>query len=563
MKYDVCIVGSGAGAGPIAYELSLAGYKVLVLEKGSWYEKEDFFKDEIGVCRRSTFTPRLDEEQHVIEDIENGEWIGTPTSESGWDFWNGNIVGGSSNFMSGYFHRMKPHDFRLKSEYGEIKGANIVDWPISYADLEPYYAKVESIVGISGKVVKHLYQEPRSSPDFPYPSTKEHAISSWFDKACEKQGFTAIPTPRAVLPYAVEERQGCEYAGYCGSYGCSSGAKGSSREALLHKALKTKNLTIQANCFVKRLRSENSRVKSAEYMDKEGEVHHVDANVFVLSAQAIESSRLLLNSANNEFPYGLANNSRQVGKNLVFSSGGSGTGEFHYEDLGEQEGKDLNVIGPFVNRSLQDWYEFQYKDTKEKGGTIDFLFEHPNAVSRARRAMYDGDLVWGDKLKSRLMHHFKNRRVFTFEVFCDWTPTDDCFVSLDEEIKDKWGMPVAKVRIGYHEHDLDIGEKLAAKAETLLKEMGARAISSSISPAPPQNLQAGGCRFGDDPKTSVLDKNCKAHEVQNLYVSDGSFMPTGGSVPFTWTIYANAFRVADAIMQDLKTSLGNRQGLKA
>lgn len=552
MKYDICIVGSGAGAGPIAYELCLAGYKVLILEKGSWYEKEDFFKDEIGVCRRSTFTPRLDEEQHVIEDMENGEWTSTPTSESGWDFWNGNIVGGSSNFMSGYFHRMKPHDFRLKSEYGKIEGSNTVDWPISYEDLEPYYTKVESIVGISGKVVKHPYQEPRSSLDFPYYPTNEHVISSWFDKACEKQGFNAIPTPRAVLPYAVEDRQGCEYAGYCGSYGCSSGAKGSSREALLHKALKTNNLSIQANSFVKRLHSENAKVTSAEYIDKDGNTHHASATIFVLAAQAIESSRLLLNSANKEFPNGLANNSGQVGKNLVFSSGGSGTGEFHYEDLEEQEAKNLKVIGPFVNRSLQDWYELKNKDTKEKGGTIDFLFEHPNAVSRARRAMYDGDLVWGDKLKSRLLHHFKNRRVFTFEIFCDWTPTDDCFVSLDEEIKDKWGMPVAKVRIGSHEHDLDIGEKLAVKAEALLEEMGARDIYSSISPAPPQNLQAGGCRFGDDPKTSVLDKECRAHEVKNLFVSDGSFMPTGGSVPFTWTIYANSFRVADAIIKDLK-----------
>jgi len=553
MKYDVCIVGSGAGAGPIAYELCAAGYKVLILEKGAWYEKEDFFKDEIGVCRRSTFTPRLDEEQHVIEDLEQGEWIGTPTSESGWDFWNGNIVGGSSNFMSGYFHRMKPQDFKLKSEYGTLLGANIVDWPISYEDMEPYYTKVESIVGVSGRVVEHTFLEPRSTQEFPYPPTAENKISSWFDHACHKQGFTSIPTPRAVLPHSVGERGGCEYAGYCGSYGCSSGAKGSSREALLHKALKTKNLTIKANAYVRRLLSENAQVVSAEYVDKEGIVHYANADTFVLAAQAIESSRLLLNSKNQEFPYGLANNSQQVGKNLVFSAGGSGTGAFYYDDFAEKDASSLKTIGPFVNRSLQDWYEIKNEDdTREKGGTIDFLFEHSNAVSRAKRAMYEGDLVWGDKLKERLLHHFTKRRIFSFEIFCDWSPTDDCFVTLDESLKDKWGMPVAKVRIGSHQHDLNVGHKLAVKAEVLLKEMGAREISSSISSAPPQNLQAGGCRFGDDPSQSVLNKDCRAHEVSNLYVSDGSFMPTGGSVPFTWTIYANSFRVADAIIKNFK-----------
>jgi len=143
-------------------------------------------------------------------------------------------------------------------------------------------------------------------------------------------------------------------------------------------------------------------------------------------------------------------------------------------------------------------------------------------------------------------------RIFTFEIFCDWTPNDDCFVCTDEEVKDRWGMPVAKVRIGTVDHDVKIGKIIAKKAEAILEKMGAREVSSSISSSPPPNLQAGGCRFGNDPKASVLDKNCRAHEVQNLYVSDGSFMPKGGSVPFTWTIYANAFRVADNIIEHLK-----------
>ncbi len=553
MKYDVCIVGSGAGAGPVAYELAKEGYKVLVLEKGPWYKRKDFFKDEIGVCRRSTFTPLLNEEQHVLEQSSGDKWIKTPTSESGWDFWNGNIVGGSSNFMSGYFHRMKPKDFSLKSTYGEIENANVEDWPITYEDLEPYYTKVESIIGISGQVVNHPYLEPRSTKEYPFKPTHEHVISSWFDKACASQRLYSIPTARAVLSADDGDRKSCEYAGYCGSYGCASGAKGSSREALLNKAIKTGNCTILPDSFVKSLHSTQNSVSAAEYVDKEGNNHLVEAEIFIVAAQAIESCRLLLNSKNRFFPNGLANNSNQVGKNLIFSAGGSGTGAFYYEDLSKDDASALKTMGPFVNRSLQDWYELKdLPDTTiKKGGTVDFLFEHPNAVSRAKRAMYSGDLVWGDKLKSRLLHHFKQRRILTFEIFCDWTPHDNCFVSLDEDIKDKWGMPVAKVRIGAHPYDLHIGEQIAKKAESILEEMGAREISSSISESPPQNLQAGGCRFGDDPQTSVLNKDCRAHELDNLYVTDGSFMPTGGSVPFTWTIYANAFRVADAIKKNL------------
>ena len=553
MKYDVCVVGSGAGAGPIAYELSMAGFKVLVLEKGPWYKRDDFFKDEIGVCRRSSFTPLLNDEQHVLEEQNNNEWETTPTSKSGWDFWNGNMVGGSSNLMSGYFHRMKPKDFSLKNEYEKIEGSNVEDWPISYDELEPYYTKVESIVGISGDVVQHPQLEPRSTKNYPYGPTHEHIISSWFDEACQKQKLYSIPTARAVLSEDVGDRKSCEYAGYCGSYGCASGAKGSSREALLNKALKTGNCEILPHSFVKTLQSNQNQVTGAVYIDKLGKTHTVDAKIFVVAAQAIESSRLLLNSSNKYFPNGLANNSGQVGKNLIFSSGGSGTGAFYYEDLSHEDAKALKTVGPFVNRSLQDWYEYNdaSSNSLKKGGTIDFLFEHPNAVSRAKKAMYDGPIVWGDKLKHRVLTHFKQRRIFTFEIFCDWTPHDDCFVSLDEEIKDKWGMPVAKVRIGAHPYDLDVGRHIAKEAESLLKEMGAREVSSYMSESPPQNLQAGGCRFGNDAKTSVLDKNCRAHELENLYVSDGSFMPTGGSVPFTWTIYANAFRVADAILKEL------------
>lgn len=214
-KYDVCIIGSGAGAAPVALTLARAGYSVVVLEKGPWFSKDDFYKDELACCRRSVYTPKLVDEQHVIEDTDSdGNWVGEATSDSGWDFWNGNCVGGSSNVMSGFFYRLKPQDFRLRSEFGAIEGANVVDWPISYDDLESYYTLVETEVGISGRFTDHPFAEPRSSKDFPYPPTTEHPISSHIDAACRSLGLFSLPVPRAILTLDKGDRRSCEYSGF-------------------------------------------------------------------------------------------------------------------------------------------------------------------------------------------------------------------------------------------------------------------------------------------------------------------------------------------------------------
>jgi len=552
MIYDVCIIGSGAGGSPIAYELSNAGFNVVVLEKGKYYKEEDFSKDELAVSRRDMFTPNLQDEFHIINEYKpSGNFTRYSGKESGWNFWNGSMVGGSSNLMSGYFHRMKPNDFQLRSSYGKIRGANVVDWPISYEDLEPYYDKVERVVGVSGRVVEHKYQEPRSSKEFPYKMLEVNGVTQWFDKACEEMDYVSIPTPRAVLSEDALERKGCYYSNFCGSYGCASGAKGSARAALLQRC----KAEIISEAFVYRLESDATKVTKAHYYDKANKSHTIEAKIFVLSAQAIESVRLLLNSKNTHFPNGLANSSGELGNNLIFSAGGSGSGRFVFEKLTQTQQKELMQVGLFFNRSLQEWYDYDDGCRKYKGGTIDFLFEHQNIISRVNRELYDeeGNLLWGQALAERLHKRLTTSRVFTFEVFNDWLPTDNCNVRVDKETKDKWGVPVGVINLNSHPHDLEVGEHLAKKAVELLKKMGALEVEYSISSAPPPNLVAGGCRFGEDTKTSVLDKNCKAHDLENLYVSDASFMPTGGSVPYTWTIYANSFRVAQKILATLKT----------
>ncbi|MGX5203039.1 GMC family oxidoreductase [Aliikangiella sp. IMCC44632] len=552
-EYDVCVVGSGAGSGPIAYELALAGYRVCVLEKGGWYTEADFKKDEM-LSRRDIFRSKIEKERHVLESPESdGEWSSDTTSE----FWGGNIVGGASNFMSGYFHRLKPEDFRLLSEFGPIEGANIVDWPISYQDLEPYYTKVEQVVGVSGKVVKHPFLEPRSTPNYPFPPTAEHPVASWFDQATIALGLNPLPMARAILSVPHKNRKSCEYSGYCGSYGCHSGAKGSSRAALLDQVATLDNFKLISKAKVFKINTnQTGDAESVDYYDENGTAHRIRAKIISIACYSIESARLLLSSVSQTHPNGIGNQHQQVGKNLHCCAGGTGHGIFDLTKLSSQQAAQLKVRGPFFNRALQDWYFIDDKTafpSRVKGGTIDFVFDPPSPTAEANEQKWDdnGNLIWGSALKQKLKTHFTERKDFKFEVFCDWLPNDNCHVSLDPNEKDQWGDPVAKVKVGYHPHDLKVAQYIVNKGVEVMKKMGADRVYGNAFSSPTSNLMAGGLRFGTDPKTSALDSDCRVWGTSNLFVTDGSFMPNGGSVTPTFTIYANAFRVADKIKAQL------------
>jgi choline dehydrogenase-like flavoprotein len=423
--------------------------------------------------------------------------------------------------------------------------------------MEPYYAKVEHLIGVSGKVVNHRHLEPRSEAEFPYPPLATNIVSELIDSAASKLNISTFHTPRAILSKPKENRKSCYYSNFCGSYGCSSDAKGSARAALLEDALKTGNLTIIPFAKVFHLTTNRKgKITAAKYYDKDGLKNSITAKIFVVGAQATETSRLLLMSKNADFENGLANNNGLVGKNIIYSAGGIGSCVLEYKDFDSETAEKLAIPGLFVNRATQEWYELEDNEAgrKIKGGTVDFLWEHANPISKAVRAKWDGDtLLHGSALKKKMHNYFTKQRILKFEIFNDWLPNDKCFVELSETIKDKWGDPVGKIWIGNHKHDEKVGTMIGERTVKILEELGGKDISWSISSYPSVNLQAGGCRFGNDPKTSVLDKNCKAHEVDNLYVTDGSFMPTGGSVTYTFTIYANAFRVADKIIQRLKS----------
>ena len=543
-EYDICIIGSGAGASPIAYELSLSGAKVCVLEKGEYYKREDFSKDEIAYCRREILSPKLTEEYHILQryDEQKG-WYESSTKVTGESFWNGSLVGGATNLMGGYFHRMHPKDFRLLSEFGKIEGANVVDWPIGYEELEPYYTKVERVVGISGKYKEHPFEPPRSSKEYPFAPLKEHPLTKIIDQRLKENKIIPLVQSRAIISKDFQDRNACYYSNFCANYGCSSGAKSSARESLLEVAKKSKNLTILTNSHVIKLKKNSSNeIKEALFIDKLAKKQKsIKAKVFVVACGAIESIRLLLNS-------NIANSSGEVGKNFIFGGINSlAIGKIDKDVLPLEE---LMVEGLFINRSIKDFY---FLDEKTKGGVIDILLAHQNPIPRANRLKYVGrKLVFSKEWQKLIYEEFTMKKQLNLEVFTDFLPHNNCFVTISKKNRDIFGMPVAKVRISTHIKSYENAVKMVKKAGKIISKIGAKDIVLKVSPNnPPRNLQAGGCRFGDDPKKSVLNRFCQSHDHKNLFVTDGSFMPTGGSVPFTWTIYANSFRVADFIKKEI------------
>lgn len=554
---DVVVVGSGAGGGPVALTLALAGRSVVVLEKGPWLKERDFDKDEIANCRRNAFTPRKRDEPHVVEVRKGPGWTSFPTGGTSFEFWNGSMVGGATNLMSGFFLRMKPDDFRPLSAYGPVPGADVVDWPISYADLEPWSAKVEQEVGVSGSVTKHAFAEPRSTPDFPHPPTDEHPFAAWIDETGAAMGLSPIRLPRAILSRPSGARQTCSYSGYCGSYGCPTGAKGSSRVALLDRAVATGRCDIRPGSqAIRVVTDDKGKATGVDYVDATGATRHVSARVVVVACQAIESSRLLLASTGPRHPRGIGNRFDQLGRRILFSPDGGGWGIFPLESMSPERRAGIESAAPFVNRSLQDAYVIRDPILgRRKGGTIDFLRPHSNpiatAVGVARMNAGGGRApLWGWPLKHALEHWFREARALRFESFLDWQPMPECRVTLDPAVRDRFGQPVARVKIDSHPWNTETAAWLSNYATTFLRRMGAATVGSHANGGPSTNLQAGGCRFGADPSTSVLDRDCRVHDATNVFVTDGSFMPTGGSVPYTWTIYANAFRVAEAIVAE-------------
>ncbi len=517
---------------------------MVVLEKGPHYTRDQFVHDEIAICRRDFFVPSIREDPHVV--LRRGSQQGERSSMG----WIGRCVGGGTVKMAGYLYRLHPGDFQMATRFGDSRALELADWPFSYQDLEPYYSRVDQVVGISGASGTHPFEGPRSKP-YPLPPVDVHPMSSWIDRAGRSLGLSPFPSPRAIASRDYRGRQACVYCDFCGSYGCEVGAKSSTLDALLPSALATGRCEIRSEAFACQVEmGARGRVQSVVYHDASGQQRRIRARVVCIAASAIESARLLMLSATKEHPHGLANGNGLVGRHLQFSISAQGHGSYRLEGSADRR-RILEAQHPFLGRSLQDFYWLREGELDlPKGGTIRFGFPHANPIFRALRLAHREDpLLWGAELKSRMVENFTQQRVVEFETFQDFLPHRSTFMDLDPEVKDRWGYPVARIHLDSVDHHAQAGRFLQARGLDLLEAAGATDRSGESVDTVTGHLVHGTCRSGTDPSGSVLNPFCRTHEVDNLYVVDGAFMPTAGGVPSTLTILANSFRVADHLLR--------------
>ncbi|MEK7706125.1 MAG: GMC oxidoreductase, partial [Myxococcota bacterium] len=274
--------------------------------------------------------------------------------------------------------------------------------------------------------------------------------------------------------------------------------------------------------------------------------------VVVLAASAIESARLLLLSTSTHHPHGLGNGSGLVGRNLTFSTFGKATAIFSRATLRERLGEtDMDL--PFLQRSVQDDYWMPRSGLAlPKGGTYNFILHHPNRINATMRLIMESDwTLSGAALKERMRRYFHDELWMEVEIFGEFLPTTDTYVDLDGEVRDAQGLPVARISVVHHPADVAVSRYMTERSVEMLSALrpAADKVWKYAEGGTTFHLQHGTCRFGRDPARSVLDPSCRAHEVENLYVTDGSFMPTSGGVPATPTIIANSLRVADILRE--------------
>ena len=531
-EVDFVIVGSGAAGGILAKELSTSGFRVVVLEQGPYLTPADFSHDEIKVFAENLLTNH--------PELQPNTFRKTPEEKAKKQraLVYGRLVGGTSVHFTANFWRFHEIDFIERSKVGSIPGANFSDWPITYADLEPYYTKVEWEVGVSGLAGASPFDPPRSKP-YPMPPLPVKSSGVLLERAARKLGWHPFPAPMAILSQPRPGRSACVNCGFCLGFGCEVGAKSSSLAAMIPLAERSGHCEIRPNSYVHRIEVDaNGRATGAVYFDDKRNVHLQKAKAVIVSANGAETPRLLLLSASKQFPDGLANSSGMVGKNLMLNSGAMSFGVFE-EPLNDYKGFA-------VSRILHDFYELDHQKVGfYGGGGIDARFDL-TPIGFAMSALPPATPGWGKPFKDTLRHNYTR----TVEIFCHGTslPVENNSFSIDPEVKDAWGLPALRMTYKDHPDDLKLGNWLNERAGELLDAAGAKQKWSF--PAQEQQFAVhllGTCRMGKDSKSSVINSDHRTHDVKNLFLCDGSSFVTSGRGQPTCTIEALAFRAADRI----------------
>jgi choline dehydrogenase-like flavoprotein len=507
---DVCIVGVGACGGLLAKELAEAGFSVVGLEAGPRYNPSlDFENDEAEMLKLLWAGRRVTSGQDPINP------------------WSGKGVGGGTLVWCGVTPRFHVNDFQTAS----IDGVG-VDWPLSYDDLSPYYDQVERDFGVAGQAGENPWEGPRRGP-FPMPPLPFSYQAQVLAKGVEKLGGHPLHGPLAIASVPYRGREACNGCGFC-MQGCRSTAKSTTLVTHVPQAEACgARIFADSTVFKVEYDPKRNRVSGVSYFDAQGQAQQIMARLVIVTAHAVETPRLLLLSANNTFPEGLANSSGLVGRNFMAHPTCTVTGLFN-EPLNGFKGP---VMGDLL---AQDWYETDGRRGFARGYTLEKFI--PGPFFYASNMMN----LWGPDLKEMIRYY---AYAGGWWVCGEGLPNDNNRVILDAKVTDGHGLPVAHLSHSWLDNDRSLIQHGLERAKESLEAAGAwRVQAGPVSSAHPM----GTVRMGHDPRRSVVNSFGQSHDIPNLFVADTSVFPTGGGANITLTAMAIALRASRYIVEQAK-----------
>lgn len=539
---QVLVVGSGAGGAMAAYELTRQGIKVLLLEAGRDYDP----RTETPMFKRPGDAPlmgsgNVDKDFGYYDATVDGGWTVpdepyTTADDTEFLWWRARMLGGRTNHWGRYSLRFSHHDFKGKTRDGH--GA---DWPFEYDDIAPWYDKTETLVGVCGENTGHE-DMPDSSEGVLQPPPAPRVTELLVAAAAGKEGIRTAPMHRAVLTRSQDIRQKCFYATPCG-HGCSIGAAFQTTTSLIPMARATGNLTVITDAMVKAVRTDvNGNATGVTYVDKKtGKDTDLDAPVVILAASACESARILLNSASEQHPAGLANSSGQVGRNLMDSTGAN---------IGAyvpalRDRPRYNEDGHTSNHLFIPWWGHEAQEKGELDFPRGYHFEIGSGF-REPGSWVAGDFQgYGEAVKAEARSAYGS--YIGFALRGEMVPNEHCYMEIDKDVKDKWGIPVAKFHWKWSENELNQVRHGLETAKKIFANMDA---DPGELPSPEEAILKGGeiihevgtTRMGDDPGTSVTNEWGQTWDCKNLFIMDGGVFASNPHKNCTLTILTLAMR---------------------
>jgi choline dehydrogenase-like flavoprotein len=542
--FDVCVIGTGAGGGVMIQELTRAGFSVVALERGPQLEPLDFVSDDelSFVIRDEVFSPGQIETWRPDESTK---------AESGRYNMIAWCVGGTITHWAAWSWRFRPDEFKVLSTEGPLAGASLADWPVDYAEMEPWYERAEWELGVSGTGGANPFEAPRQK-GYPNPAHPPRATTPHIERIAKQLGYTSFPVPMAVNSRPYDGRPPCMYGGACQQYGCPIHAKGTTFSIHIPRALATGKLDLRPNARATEIRlGKDGRAEGVRYLDDGGNEVEVRARRVVVSAGTLGTPHLLLMSKSGAFPQGLANSSGQVGRHLTFHHFAAANFTVDHETR--------QFTGLEAQAAIDDLHPSDPKRGFIRGGVIadgNALMKQP--LAWALQGLGGQARGWGADFKRRLRDF---PRTVPLVAILEDLPIASNRIDLDPEVVDEQGLPAPRITHRQHPNDVAMNRWFTARMLEMADAAGAREKWEPISPfslldektAMPGSVHLHGTsRMGDDPSTSVVDRWCRSHDVPNLWVVDCGVFPTSGGYNPTLTLLAMAYRAADRMIAEAK-----------